>query len=242
MHLYVDLNTDMNVPFSPGYKMRMHINKSLKTRCRAIQNALKKYNTAAKEIGRDPLEWSDVSTYGSLAEFELLKECRQDIRSLPWTDSKNRQAAIHTLKIERAKEERLRLNVEIRNLLTSMRDEEVDFNYHINRLQESDSLISAELRTVLARRQRMNNINRARLEKIFCLPCFTGSKEPGTRIGRAEPMVVDGAGEGIGEVNVIDEFDEEVVLDDMGAADEDDAAGDLLDGVTEFISRMSLID
>lgn len=199
--------------------MRTHINKSLKTRCRAIQNALAKYNLAAKEIGREPLDWSDVSTYGSLAELDLLKECREDIRSHPWTDSKNRQAAIHTLKIERAKEERLRLNVEIRNPLTSMRDEEADLGYHIKHLQDSDPLLSAELSTLLARRRRMNQTHRARLEQIFSLPCFTGSKEPGTRIGRVEPMAVDGAEQMRCEDSAVEELDDETLVIGVDAAD-----------------------
>jgi len=95
--------------------MRTHINKSLKTRCKAIQTALRKYNAAAKAINRPQLDWSNISTYGSLAEFELLRESWEDIRSAPWADVKNRQAAVHSLRIERAKEEHERLNVEIQS-------------------------------------------------------------------------------------------------------------------------------
>lgn len=225
--------------------MRMHINTSLKTRCRAIQNALKKYNTAAKEIGRAQLEWSDISTYGSLAEFELLKECRQDIRSLPWTDTKNRQAGMHALKIERAYEERERLNVEIKSLITSMRDEETDYVSHIRRLKDSDPLLSAELRSVYARRRRMNQINRFRLEEAFALRCFTGSKEPGIRIGREERMEMGGDSGDDAETIVtlgIDGTQDEYAVDGEGAPDEDDIAGEQLNGVTEFLATMSTLD
>lgn len=56
--------------------MRTHISKTLQTRCKAIQNAVKKYNEAASEIDppRPPLEWSRVSHYNFLDEFNLLRE------------------------------------------------------------------------------------------------------------------------------------------------------------------------
>jgi len=85
--------------------MCTHIIKSLKTCCKAIQAALSKFNAAAKVINRPQLDWSQVSTYGSLAKFKLLRECRYDICSESWADSVNRQAAVHSLKIDRAKEE-----------------------------------------------------------------------------------------------------------------------------------------
>ena len=69
--------------------MHMHINKALKSRCWAIQTALCKFNAAVRAINRPSLEWSEVSTYGSLAEFALLRECHEDIHSLPWTDVAN---------------------------------------------------------------------------------------------------------------------------------------------------------
>src|SRR5258705_7257311 len=71
-HWYVDhslithLNACITIKLS-GYKLRTHINKSLKTRCKAVQHALSNYNSAAKTIGRPPLDWSTVSHYGSLA-------------------------------------------------------------------------------------------------------------------------------------------------------------------------------
>ena len=60
--------------------MRVHINKALKTQCKAIQTALRKYNTAASVLGCPHLDWKNISTYESLAEFSLLRECQTDIR------------------------------------------------------------------------------------------------------------------------------------------------------------------
>jgi hypothetical protein len=49
----------------------------------------------------------------SLAEFDLLRDTRQDIRQFPWAQPLNREAMNLSFGIKRAKEEILRLNVEI---------------------------------------------------------------------------------------------------------------------------------
>src|ERR1700683_4800819 len=100
--------------------MRVHINKGLRARCKAIQNALRKYNAIAAKIDRPVLDWKCISTYGSLAEFSLLRECREDIRSQPGAQAANRQAGVHSLKLARAYEERARLNIEVRRVATSI--------------------------------------------------------------------------------------------------------------------------
>ncbi|KIM74378.1 hypothetical protein PILCRDRAFT_828356 [Piloderma croceum F 1598] len=167
-----------------GYKMRVHINKGLRARCKAIQNALKKYNVTAVKIGRPVLDWKSISTYGSLAEFSLLRECREDIRSQPWTQAANRQAGIHSLKLTRAYEERKRLNTEVRHVATSIRDEELDFEAHITRVNATDSPLAAELCDIRDRRIRVNRLHKARLSQIHTLIHFNGTTTMGTRIGR----------------------------------------------------------
>ncbi|KAI0058312.1 hypothetical protein BV25DRAFT_1902184 [Artomyces pyxidatus] len=219
-----------------GYKMRTHISKSLKTRCRAIQNALRKYNEAAKAIGRTGLEWSQVSTYGSLAEFELLRECREDIRQHPWADSSNRQARIHTLKIKRAEEERDRLNNEIQRLITSMRDEEEDLRFHITRLQPTSSLLAAELACILARRLRLHHIHHARLQKIFALPAFTGRREPGTHTGRSHIVHIDASQTTSSQSVTRDDEWESAAGNE--APDEDDAAADEFERLADYLDSM----
>ena len=128
--------------------MHTHINKSLKTRCKVIQMALRKYNAAAKAIGRPQLDWSNISMYGSLAEFELLHESREDIRSAPWADVKNCQAAVHSLRIKCVKEEHEQLNVEIQRLITYMHDDETDLQHAIKASESQDPLLVPELQQI----------------------------------------------------------------------------------------------
>ncbi|KAI0259649.1 hypothetical protein BC834DRAFT_783362, partial [Gloeopeniophorella convolvens] len=146
-----------------GYKLRTHINKALKTRCKAIQAALRRYNDAAKALNRQQLDWKDVATYGSLADFELLQECREDIRERPWAESKNRQAALHWLRLERAKEERERLNVEVSRLANWMSKEETLLSVTADRLRHEASPLVTALEDLLAHRLRQNRIHRQRI-------------------------------------------------------------------------------
>jgi len=137
----------------------MHINKSLKTRCKAIQSALSKFNATAKAINQPQLNWSQVSTYGSLAEFELLCECHFNIHLESWADSVNQQAAVHSLKIDQAKEERERLNSEIWRLITYMHNEGSDFDKTIEALGDTNPPLAAELECVQVQHIRMNNLH-----------------------------------------------------------------------------------
>ncbi|KAJ7206977.1 hypothetical protein C8J57DRAFT_1099457, partial [Mycena rebaudengoi] len=112
-----------------GYKMRDQIGKALKTRAEAIRRALQAYNDAAGALNppREHMTWAEVIHTTSLAEFDLLRDTRQDVRKLAWTQPARREAAVLYFGIKSAKEEILRLNVEIRRLITHMVDEHVDY-------------------------------------------------------------------------------------------------------------------
>jgi hypothetical protein len=202
----------------------------LKARCKAIQNALKKYNTMAVQLRRPVLDWKSISAYGTLAEFSLLRECREDIRAQPWAQAANRQAGIYRLKLTHANEERERLNIEVRRVATSIRDEELDFERHITRLEETDILLATELRDIRDRRVRVNRQHRARIAEIYKLPCYNGIISLGTRVGRA----------GI-EISV----DEDVSFEDREddeepEPDEDDIVVAELQNVEQFFEQLSI--
>ncbi|GBE83750.1 hypothetical protein SCP_0508060 [Sparassis crispa] len=67
-----------------AYRMRMHIAKSLQTRCEAIRNAVQVYNAAAGVLNppRPTLDWAKISHYSFLDEFDLLHDTRNDIYAL----------------------------------------------------------------------------------------------------------------------------------------------------------------
>ncbi|KAG1874961.1 hypothetical protein F4604DRAFT_1680819 [Suillus subluteus] len=164
-----------------GYRMRTHIAKSLQTRCKSIQNAVKSYNTAA--LALDPpaptLDWSKVSHYNFLEEFVLLCETRQDIRSKCWAEPAVREVMKQSLHIERAHEEIHRCNVESRWLHTYIVDEERHFTQVISKAKSASDNLSGALEEFCQHRRRINAHVLAHLQDLYSLDGFTGSSIPG---------------------------------------------------------------
>lgn len=106
--------------------MRQHIGKALQARSQAIRTALDRYNEATALLypDRDPLKWDEVVQYASLADFDILRDARQDISERPWASSAGRIVMDQYFKLKRAEEEIQRLNVEIPRLVTYMIDED----------------------------------------------------------------------------------------------------------------------
>ncbi|KAG6821969.1 hypothetical protein H0H92_015871, partial [Tricholoma furcatifolium] len=71
--------TKMNMS-QTGYKLRKHIGKALKARSQAIRSALDRYNDAATLMSppRASLSWNEIIEYAFLADFDLLRDTRQD--------------------------------------------------------------------------------------------------------------------------------------------------------------------
>ncbi|TFK58592.1 hypothetical protein BDN72DRAFT_906599 [Pluteus cervinus] len=112
-----------------GYKLREHIGKALKARAEAIRNVLMVYNSAAKILDppHEQLTWKRLMEIGGLSEFDLLRDTRHDVRKAVWTNPRIREAMNFHFRVKRAIEERDRLNIEIRRLITYMLDQELDF-------------------------------------------------------------------------------------------------------------------
>ena len=115
---------------SSGYNLRKHIGNALRSRSVAIRVAVGRYNVAAAALtpARQELCWDEVVEYAFLADFDLLRDARQDIRSRPWATPAARQAMGSYFKLLRAEEEIVRLNVEIRRFITFMCDEDAELS------------------------------------------------------------------------------------------------------------------
>ncbi|KAJ3978297.1 hypothetical protein F5890DRAFT_1604152, partial [Lentinula detonsa] len=114
----------MNVA-GTGYKMRQHIGDAMKKRSKAILSALEEYNACAASLKppRKLLDWDDILNYTYLSEFNFLRESRADILDKPWAKPAVREAMSELFKLIRAGEEIDRLHVEIKRLLTYMKEE-----------------------------------------------------------------------------------------------------------------------
>ena len=158
----------------------------MRTRSGAIKTALKQYNDAAALLNppRDPLTWSTVLKAATVADFDLLRDTRTDIRCLPWTEPSRREATSYYFGIKRAREEIVRLNVEITRLLTFMFDTHVDYHHAIQRYITEDPALAFSLTQQWQYETRINESVVRKIVQTSQLRGFTGTLFIGSRIGR----------------------------------------------------------
>ncbi|KAJ7127599.1 hypothetical protein C8R43DRAFT_1090251 [Mycena crocata] len=170
-----------------GYKLRKHIAKALQSRSKAVKAAIERYNSAAMAMSppRTTLTWEEVVEYAFLADFDLLRDGREDIRDEPWAQPSGRAAMDQHFKLLRADEEIIRLNVEIPRLVTHMVDEEAFLVYHETRLaDEGNAALAHQVRLQRVERGRFNALHMERLVKLGKTPGFTASLVPGVSVSK----------------------------------------------------------
>ena len=169
-----------------GYKLREKISKALRTRSGAIKTALQQYNDAAAKLNppREPLTWSTVLKAATIADFDLLRDTRTDIRSLLWTEPSRREATTYYFGIKRAREEIVRLNVEITRLLTFMFDTHIDYYRTVQHYIIQDPPLARSLAQQWQYQDRINESVVCKLVQASQLRGFTGKLSIGSRIGR----------------------------------------------------------
>jgi hypothetical protein len=116
--------------------MRTHLTKALQKRCKAIRNAVKKYNTAAAKLNprRPSISWENVSHINFLEEFHILHDTRQDIRDKKWAQPAIRELMKLSQRVKRAHEEVERCYIAVRRLYTAVCDEDDTFEATLSRL------------------------------------------------------------------------------------------------------------
>ncbi|KAJ7175601.1 hypothetical protein C8R46DRAFT_1160846 [Mycena filopes] len=174
--------TKMNLS-QTGYKLRKHIAKALQARSQAIRNALKTYNAAAGSIvpsGRT-LTWSEVVEYAFLADFDLLRDPEKIGEVREWATPAARLLLDKYFKIERAREEIIRCNIEIRRLVTHIRDEAEFFAEMESKTQASDPGLAWAMRKHRFERSRYNSVHMERFRRLAkkAGTRFTGTLSPG---------------------------------------------------------------
>ena len=120
----------------------------------------------------------------NVADFDLLRDTRQDIRALAWAQPANREGMVMYFGIKRAKEEICRLNVEIRRLLTFLYDDYVDHYRAVTTHIIINPPLASEVSAQWSYRERIHETIVKRLIQTSRLPGFTGNLFHGQRIGR----------------------------------------------------------
>lgn len=216
----------------PAYRMRTHIAKSLQTRCKAIRNALNAYNAAAQAMSppRPSLDWSRVSHFTFLEEFNLLRDTRQDIMKERWADLAVRETMKQDQKLKRAREEIIRCNVETRRLHTAILDENLHFNQVLAQLAETGTPLHGAVDAYTSYRRRVNDRLLIKISQIYALNGFTGTPLPGIRKGALTgpimsplPANPEHDGDGIEDVE-----------------NDDDEYANEVNGLVDYISEMSI--
>jgi hypothetical protein len=166
-----------------GYKLRRQIGKALQRRSAAIRTAITRYNMHAQALNppRPKISWKDITDYSFLREFDLLQYSREDVRLNDWTKPAYCEATTKIFKLQRAREEILRLNVEIRQLYTAIHDEGIAVSTAIQNLTDSDPHMALEMRRWWQERSAVNAVHLHRLAQIQGLPDFSGMLELGVR-------------------------------------------------------------
>jgi hypothetical protein len=119
----------------------------------------------------------------TLAEFDLLQNSRKDIQQQPWVQPSYREAMNLYFGIKRAKEETLRLNIEICHLVTFMVDDHQDFYHAIAANIIVDPHLTRELSSQWEFHQQIHLQIARRLHQTSCLKGFTGTLSHSTREG-----------------------------------------------------------
>ncbi|KAH7904674.1 hypothetical protein BJ138DRAFT_884863 [Hygrophoropsis aurantiaca] len=166
-----------------GYKLRQQIGKALQRRSQAIRNAITRYNQQATALNppRPTVSWKEIAAYTFLGEFDLLRQSRADIRGEDWTKPALREALVKHFKLQRAHEEIIRLNIEIRRLRTAIRDEAVHMTQIIAHLLNTNRPLGLELQRQWKVRAGVNAVHLYRLDQIELLPGFSGIRGVGVR-------------------------------------------------------------
>jgi len=229
---------------SLGYKARTHLAKSLQTRCKAIRSATEAYNRVARCLDppRPPLDWSQVSHYSFLDEFNLLRNTRHDISNAPWANPVVRETIKKFLRVRRAHEEIDRCNIEVRRLFTSIRDEDHKLDIILKCLTGQNDIILGAVGEYWTRRRRVNALLLERIRCTFALDGFTGSKMVGSRKGdhslcTGGPRTLPGCDYTIGSDDDDDLRDDEGLKEGNGE-DIDDIDTDQIDGLITFVTSL----
>ncbi|KAF8217890.1 hypothetical protein K438DRAFT_1901005 [Mycena galopus ATCC 62051] len=144
-----------------GYKLCSHIAKALQARSKGIRNAIDRYNEVALAMAppMPTLSWDEVVNYGFLAEFDILRDTRDSIRSRPWTRRNYRLAMDSYFKILRAREEIKRLNIEIRQVVTWINDEGLILRKKEEEYKASNPHLAVQISRYRLQRSRSDTIH-----------------------------------------------------------------------------------
>lgn len=185
---------------------------------------------------RPTLTWDNVVEYAFLADFDLLRDSRQDIRERPWTKPACRVAMDQYFKQMRAQEEITRLNVEIPRVITFMQDETAFLLRKEKETALTDPILAFQISSYRHEQGRFYDLHMRRFSKLASMPGFTGSLKPGVSIDTSRHAAQDPDAMPVDDVQPIGPR-----VEDSPEATGDDDADDVADDEDNEVDRLALI-
>jgi hypothetical protein len=156
------------------------------------------------------LDWKEVVEYVFPADFNLLRDARQDISNHLWATPAGRLAMDLYFKIAQAHKEITRLNIEIRHIATYICDEDPFLQYLETKALQTNAWLSLQIKLRHEEQGHFHNHHRCWLRDIARLDNFSRNILPGMSLAR-------GMGESASVWALLD-----VAVTVVGDADEDD--------------------
>jgi len=150
--------------------------------CRASKSTVQNYNIADQALIPPwaTLSWDNIMEYAFLSDFDLLSDMHSDVHLKIWAKPASWVLMDQHFKMEQAREEVARFNIEIPQLTTYIHDKEAFLLQHKESLQETDPPLSCQLCLHCLKLIWSNNLHLHWLEKLAILPGFCGTIAPGT--------------------------------------------------------------
>lgn len=172
--------------------------------------------------------------YVYIGEFDLLKQSREDIQSKPWARAPEREAMNLYFKLQRAQEEIVRVNVEIRRVMTRIVDEEDHLKQTYQQISRTNPRLSFQIKKKLKHLRSINRIHVQRFNKLQAEPQYTGPYTPGRVIRSLTSSM--GLNEERGNLNYEDESGEDE-SDDVDSESERASINDGLDATISITEK-----
>ncbi|KAJ6551242.1 hypothetical protein B0H19DRAFT_1211105 [Mycena capillaripes] len=153
---------------------------------RTIRTALGRYNAAAATLSppRRTLTWNKLIEFTFLADFDILHDPEGNAEIRPWATPASQELMDTYFKIERAKEEIQRLNIEICCFVTYIQDEKMFLLAKETEVRASDPHLGFFVGKYRMRRGRFDDMHMKRLKKMVKKlgSRFTGTLTPGVKL------------------------------------------------------------
>lgn len=145
--------------------------------------------------------------YAFLSDFDLLRDTRINVTERPWANPTSRMLMDRYFKLERAREEIQRLNIEIPRVITYMRDEHEYLARKEREIKQTDPGLAHQVRLYREQRGRYDKLHMERFVKLSRNPKFTASIEPGVSFESTSTASGMDWGEGTGMEMGVQEAD-----------------------------------